>query len=63
MYYTPKELVSNRLMYVIDTTRHPENISNLKSNILITIDFQTVINQNENAIAYALVTSEKTIGI
>ena len=51
MYYNPNEFINYRPMYVIDTTRHSENISNSKSNILITVDFQTAINQNENVIA------------
>ena len=41
MYYTPKEFINFRLMYVIDPTRQPENISNSISYILINIDFQT----------------------
>ena len=49
-------------MYVIGTTRHPENISNSKRNILFTIGFQTAINHTENVIAYTLVVSEKSLG-
>ena len=66
MYYNSKEFIKNRPMYYqvpyyyqIDTTRHPENISNSKGNILNTVDFQTAINQNEIVTAYTLVVSEK----
>lgn len=61
IYHNPKELISNRPIYVTDTTRRLENFSNQKSNLLINIDFQHAVSQTDNVITYVVIVSEKLL--
>lgn len=64
MYLKPKDFIGNLLLYVIYTT-HPENIQNLKSNIIINFDVQNSLNlpsdTNIGMTVYIIVFSEKLL--
>lgn len=55
MLYDPSDFINKKCVYVIDTSKQVENISNSKSNIIINVDFAA--NVPNNTIMYVIILS------
>lgn len=61
MYYSPRELIEKRPLYVIDTTKNPVNISGSKNDIIINMDFDYEITAASKTNFYVVVVSERLL--
>lgn len=65
MYLKSRDFIESRPLFVIDTTKQPENVPNSKNNIIINIDFQNALNlpsdSNIGTTAYVVVVSENIL--
>jgi len=46
MFYSPKEFIENRPMYVINTSKRKEDVINERTNIKIIMDFEETVPEN-----------------
>lgn len=61
MMYEPQKFITDKCVYVIDTSKQGENISNSKSNILINVAFGKEIKSTDKVNLYVVVISHVSL--
>lgn len=59
MLYEPSKFMMRKCVFVIDTSKQPNNISNARSNIRISVDFTPAV--PENTVMYVVIVSHATL--
>lgn len=61
MIYSPEKFIAEKCVYVVDTSKQEENISNSKSNIIINVDFGKEVKSTDKVNMYVVVISQVSL--